>query len=737
MSTRRLRLHALVVLLLCFFAFAASALISRLVFERLPHLEDEYAYTFEARTLARGDMVIPSPPTRRAYWQPFVIDRDGLRFGKYPPGWALLLAFGTLAGQEWVVNALLSALTVALVYAIGCDLFGRGRYGRDVGLIGAALAAFSPMALLLDATLMAHTSALFLGTLTLWAYLRLEKAIEAKTHALRAAPALWAVTCGAALGLLTANRPITGVAFALPLVMRGLALGIERVRGGGGDRGSKGLSTYSAEHVEGRTPPSAKASRLSQGRKPRERGSLRLSGLPPLPQPSRFIPWRSNQAESFAQSDTPLKPPALKNSESPLKQAQEGNDVVGDPSDLTPRPPLHLDGEGEKRWRERGGGLVRAWLVPHLIVSVVALAVFSIMPIYNQAATGSPTTDLYTFIWSYDRVGFGDCCGRHGHTLAKGFLQTRFDLSLTAADLFGWQWGLLTDDSRAHLANDSDYYPQIGISWLLLPFGILIGLGQRWWLAAIWAAGIVGAYALALQVNGGVLLNDPTFGWAWVIGALAWTLLPILFLRDRRMSWTWILFTTAALLIGLQLAYWIGSQRYSTRYYFEGLTGAALLSAIPVAMLLKSIETQARKPPETPALPWLRVNPARALVYGGAAAVLLWSLFAYSLPRIEVLKGYNLVTHDLLDQVAARREAGKDVLVIVTGADVRWRAYGALMASTSPYLDSPIVAAWDYSNGTDPTVRQGILDRFPDRQVIDMIGDVNQAWFADSPRPAS
>ncbi|MFN8451381.1 MAG: glycosyltransferase family 39 protein [Anaerolineae bacterium] len=160
MTIRPFPKHALVALALAFFAFLMSAEVSRTVFQRLPHLEDEVAYLYQARMYAGGNLVISSPDPRRAYWQPFLIDQDGLRFGKYTPGWSMQLAVGTLMGQEWVINAFFSALTVALVYRLGREIFD-----PDVGVIAAALTAFSPMALLLDGTLMGHTSALFAATL--------------------------------------------------------------------------------------------------------------------------------------------------------------------------------------------------------------------------------------------------------------------------------------------------------------------------------------------------------------------------------------------------------------------------------------------------------------------------------------------------------------------------------------------------------------------------------------------
>ena len=206
MTTRSLTKHTFAAVALSFAAFFMSALISRTVFDRLPHLEDEVAYLYQARTYAGGNLVIETPEPRRAYWMPFLLDQGGLRFGKYTPGWSMQLAAGVLLGQPWVVNAFYAALTVALVFRLGKEIFN-----EDVGLVAAALTTFSPMVLLLAGTLMGHTAALFAATLFLYAYWRVERA---RRHTL-----LWGALAGVGLGLLVANRPITGLAFAAPLVL--------------------------------------------------------------------------------------------------------------------------------------------------------------------------------------------------------------------------------------------------------------------------------------------------------------------------------------------------------------------------------------------------------------------------------------------------------------------------------------------------------------------------------------
>ncbi len=518
----RLAYHHLLVLGLALFSMVLSGWISRSVFERLPHLEDEVAYLYQAKTYAGGQLVVDVPEPRRAYWQPFVVDysASGQRFSKYSPGWPLLLAVGVLLGQPWVINAFFAGLTVALTYRLGREIFN-----PDTGVVAAALTAISPMALLLNATLMGHTTALTFVTLFMYAYWRMEKG---RSHALR-----WGALAGLALGVVVINRPLTAIGIGTPFILwSGIRL----------------LRSLIANH-----------------------GLVRLT-LPTLQ--------------------------------------------------------------------------------PLLVLALITLLIATAIPIYNTAATGDPTFNLYTLVWPYDRIGFGDCCGRSGHTLEKGIRHVRFDLSLLAADLYGWQLGTITPELQEHLRTEGDYWPLIGVSWILLPFGLLIGLRQRW---------------------------------------------------------TWLLAVVVVGLIGIHLAYWIGSQRYSTRYYFETLTALSLISAVPIAWVV-------------------RRTGQRGLIYGLLAAVCLYSVVVYSTPRITALYGFNMINRATLAAVEARREADRPALVIVNGSDVRWRAMGALMAVTSPYLDSEIVLAWD---NQQPGIRDQILARFPDRQIIEMEAQGNQAWFPD------
>jgi hypothetical protein len=200
------RFGALVLVAVTFFL---SAYTSRTVFERLPHLEDELAYLYQARVFAGGQVVVDTPQPSGSFWQPFVVDYEGKRFSKYAPGWSGLLALGVLMGAPWWVNAAFAALTVALVYRTGAELFN-----ADTGLIAAGLVTFSPMAILLNGSLMSHTSALFSTALFTYAFWRVERG----RNAVR-----WGLLAGLALGLLLVNRPLTAIGVAAPFVVYALA----------------------------------------------------------------------------------------------------------------------------------------------------------------------------------------------------------------------------------------------------------------------------------------------------------------------------------------------------------------------------------------------------------------------------------------------------------------------------------------------------------------------------------
>ncbi|MCA9881659.1 MAG: hypothetical protein KC708_01755 [Anaerolineae bacterium] len=562
---------------LALMSFLLSAYFSHATFEQLPHLEDEMAYLYQARIFARGQLTIDIPQPSLSYWQPFLIDdtSTGQRGGKYPPGWPLLLAFGEIAGQLWIVNALLASLLTSLTFAVG-----RTWFDPDVGLFAALLVAFSPMVMLLNASLMAHTLALVcvMAILLLWRRL------------LRGSWRI-ALAVGLLAGLLYITRP-------LPTLGLGLVCSVLFLR--------------------------------------------------------------------------------------------------------------HL----YNRWR--AGRLLRT-LPPYVLAAVGLLLMVAFGWAYTAALTGNPTENLYVRIWTYDSLGFGECCGRSGHNLSKAVGHFQFDISVSAADLYGWQIGPI-DSAMTHFWQTSgSYYPNMGLSWIALAFGLVVALWpivRRYPLiSAFWA--VLTVIWLWLPGNQrGELAEEAWFSWAWVIFGIVWCCWPLLFLRGRQQR-VWTVVSVAAVMLVLSMAYWTGSQRYSTRYYFEAVGAVIILSGIGLA--------------------WLAQNTHKPVIYGGLILLTAVTFFTFSIPRIDALRGFNQMTQAFIDEVNARRRSNEPLLVIVHGPGsgsqrVSWRAMGPLMAMTSPYLDSDIVLAWDFQS---EGVFDRILARFPGREIIEMEAIVDEIDFYD------
>ena len=216
----------LILLLLCAAVFAAVACVAYGVFQAVPHLEDEHANLFAAQVFASGKLYVPSPPRLGEFFVPFVIEWEGRRISKYPPGFSLVLALGVLARKPWLVNPLLGTLGLLATFALGRALFPEERDKRTA-LLAAILAATSPMFLGLSSTLLSHALSLFLLTVFAWALIR------STLYTPHSTP--YALVAGLALGWAAITRPLTALVYAVPF---GLWAVWQTIRG---QKGAKSL----------------------------------------------------------------------------------------------------------------------------------------------------------------------------------------------------------------------------------------------------------------------------------------------------------------------------------------------------------------------------------------------------------------------------------------------------------------------------------------------------------------
>ncbi len=200
-------------ILLSLLAVVFSYWIARRYYENLAHLEDEMAYVWQAEVIARGHLTTPSPAQPDSFLWPFVVDYNGQRFGKYPPGWPALLAVGERFGQRDLVNPLLAGLAIWLIYRLG-----KRTLGENIGLLASALTLLSPFFLVNSASLLSHPFGLVLSAGFALAWL------EAFGRPTSARPWLATLTAGILLGVMVLTRPFTALAVALPFGVHGLYL---------------------------------------------------------------------------------------------------------------------------------------------------------------------------------------------------------------------------------------------------------------------------------------------------------------------------------------------------------------------------------------------------------------------------------------------------------------------------------------------------------------------------------
>ena len=239
-------------LLLIVFTFAVALHTSNSVLERLPHVQDSVTYLYQAQTLARGRLFAPAPPladpdASAHFAQEFLLVRDGRWFGKYPPGYPALLALGVAAGGHWLVNPLLAALTVPLLWRLAQALY-RGDRRRPTAdrrpqttddrltatdllstdplttdhwpLLPPLLLTLSPFFLVMSGSLMAHAAELLWTTLAMLAWVKMG----------RGGAWRWAVVAGVACGMLFLTRQFTAVLVFLAFGLPWLALTARRNR---------------------------------------------------------------------------------------------------------------------------------------------------------------------------------------------------------------------------------------------------------------------------------------------------------------------------------------------------------------------------------------------------------------------------------------------------------------------------------------------------------------------------
>ncbi len=178
----------------------AAALLSNALFSHNPHITDTIAQLFQAKIFAGGSLTAPAPEQIEFFGASHLVAHEGRWFSQYPPGHPGMLVLGVIAGVPWLVNPLVAAATLVLLYGVARRLLGE----MDAKL-AAALLVLSPFALFMSASYMNHVTHGFFLVLALYAAVRAaeeERGIG------------WPLLLGCALGLAATIRPLESAVWA-------------------------------------------------------------------------------------------------------------------------------------------------------------------------------------------------------------------------------------------------------------------------------------------------------------------------------------------------------------------------------------------------------------------------------------------------------------------------------------------------------------------------------------------
>lgn len=208
-----MKLYDRIALIISILAILVSAWVANSIYENIPHIEDEIAFVWQANTIAHGDLYLPSPSCPKCFLVPFVIDYNGIRFGKYPPGWPAVLGLGIKFGiREWI-NPFFAGFSVWLLY-----LLVKRISNEKIGLISIFLTITSPFFLMNAGSLLSHIWSLWLVLAFVHSWIEivsLPKDFKIPTW-------IPVLTGGGSLGLLALTRPLTAIGIALPFALHGI-----------------------------------------------------------------------------------------------------------------------------------------------------------------------------------------------------------------------------------------------------------------------------------------------------------------------------------------------------------------------------------------------------------------------------------------------------------------------------------------------------------------------------------
>ena len=157
------------------------------------------------KLLQKGGFKIPQPQENFRQW--FIVDHDGKRFAKYPFGSGLIYSVGIILFNNIdIMLPILAVLNILLIF-----LIARHFLTEKNSLIIALISFFNPFFIINSSLFLSHGPCLLFSLLALLFFI---KTIKSNST-------LFAMLTGLSLGMTFNTRPLTAVAFSVPLIVIG------------------------------------------------------------------------------------------------------------------------------------------------------------------------------------------------------------------------------------------------------------------------------------------------------------------------------------------------------------------------------------------------------------------------------------------------------------------------------------------------------------------------------------
>ena len=186
-------------------SLVAIVFVALYILDEFPNSADEYVYLYQAEALNHGLLTQSSHPLDDFFRFNHVIQKDGVRTGRFPPGWPLFLAIPFSLGVPPVwLNPVLGIITLLVFYA-----FVKNYYSQRVAFWSVISFAFTAYFIFHSASYFSHTACLLFTVSFIYS---LHVYAEKQSGA-------YALLAGIFLGLIVITRYYNAVLIFVPVLI--------------------------------------------------------------------------------------------------------------------------------------------------------------------------------------------------------------------------------------------------------------------------------------------------------------------------------------------------------------------------------------------------------------------------------------------------------------------------------------------------------------------------------------